>query len=273
MRVFAGPCVIENEVLALHVARHLAAVAGRVGVEIVYKSSFDKANRSSAASPRGPGLERGLEILAEVKALTGLRVVTEVHETAQVEPAARVADILQVPAFLCRQTDLLQAAVRSGRPVLVKKGQFMAPRDMENIVAKAEAAMGGARLPYDALLLCERGSSFGYNDLVVDMRGLEILRGLGHPVIFDATHAAQRPGGDGHCSGGDRAMVPVLARAAAAAGIDGLFIETHPDPARAQSDAATAWPLAEFEALIKDVLAIHRLVNRAGIAGAVAAAE
>jgi 2-dehydro-3-deoxyphosphooctonate aldolase (KDO 8-P synthase) len=273
MRVFAGPCVIENEVQALHVARHLAGVAARAGVEIVYKSSFDKANRSSPLSPRGPGLERGLAILAEVKALTGLRVLTDVHETTQVEPAAQVADILQVPAFLCRQTDLLQAAIRSGRPVLVKKGQFMAPRDMANIVAKAEAALGGAPLAYDSLLLCERGTSFGYNDLVVDMRGLEIMRGLGHPVIFDATHAAQRPGGDRHCSGGDRAMVPVLARAAAAAGIDGLFVETHPDPARAQSDAATAWPLAEFEGLIEDVLAIHRLVTRSGLAGVAAAAE
>jgi 2-dehydro-3-deoxyphosphooctonate aldolase (KDO 8-P synthase) len=274
MRVFAGPCVIENEVQALHVARHLAAAAGRLGVEIVYKSSFDKANRSSAASARGPGLERGLEILAEVKALTGLRVLTDVHETAQVERAAEVVDILQVPAFLCRQTDLLQAAVRTGRPVLVKKGQFVSPRDMKNIVAKAQAAFGGASLPYESLMLCERGTSFGYNDLVVDMRSLEIMRGFGHPVIFDATHAAQRPGADGHCSGGDRAMVPVLARAAAAVGIDGLFVETHPDPARAQSDAATAWPLAEFELLIEDVLAIHRLVSESGgNAGAVAAAE
>jgi 2-dehydro-3-deoxyphosphooctonate aldolase (KDO 8-P synthase) len=275
MLVFAGPCVIESEVQAVHVARHLAAVAGRLGVEIVYKSSFDKANRSSAASPRGPGMERGLEILAEVKALTGLRVLTDIHETTQAAPVAQVADILQIPAFLCRQTDLLQAAVQTGRPVLVKKGQFMSPRDMKNIVAKAQAALGGAPLPYESLMLCERGTSFGYNELVVDMRSLEIMRQFGHPVVFDATHAAQRPGGEGHSSGGDRSLIPALARAAAAVGIDGLFLETHPDPARALSDPATAWPLAEFGPLIEDVLAIHRLVRQSGDAtpGALAAAE
>jgi 2-dehydro-3-deoxyphosphooctonate aldolase (KDO 8-P synthase) len=275
MLVFAGPCVIESEVQALHVARHLAAVAGRAGVEIVYKSSFDKANRSSAASPRGPGMERGLEILAEVKALTGLRVLTDIHETAQAGPVSEVADILQIPAFLCRQTDLLQAAVQTGRPVLVKKGQFMSPHDMKNIVVKAEAALGGAALPYESLMLCERGTSFGYNELVVDMRSLEIMRQFGHPIVFDATHAVQRPGAQGQSSGGDRALIPALARAAAAVGIDGLFLETHPDPARALSDPATAWPLAEFEALIEDVLAIHRLVRRSGDAnpGALAAAE
>jgi 2-dehydro-3-deoxyphosphooctonate aldolase (KDO 8-P synthase) len=275
MLVFAGPCVIESEVQALHVARHLAAVAGRAGVEIVYKSSFDKANRSSAASPRGPGMERGLEILAEVKTLTGLRVLTDIHETAQAGPVSEVADILQIPAFLCRQTDLLQAAVQTGRPVLVKKGQFMSPHDMKNIVVKAEAALGGAALPYESLMLCERGTSFGYNELVVDMRSLEIMRQFGHPIVFDATHAVQRPGAQGQSSGGDRALIPALARAAAAVGIDGLFLETHPDPARALSDPATAWPLAEFEALIEDVLAIHRLVRRSGDAnpGALAAAE
>jgi 2-dehydro-3-deoxyphosphooctonate aldolase (KDO 8-P synthase) len=275
MLVFAGPCVIESEVQALHVARHLAAVAGRGGVEIVYKSSFDKANRSSAASPRGPGMERGLEILAEVKTLTGLRVLTDIHETAQAGPVSEVADILQIPAFLCRQTDLLQAAVQTGRPVLVKKGQFMSPHDMKNIVVKAEAALGGAALPYESLMLCERGTSFGYNELVVDMRSLEIMRQFGHPIVFDATHAVQRPGAQGQSSGGDRALIPALARAAAAVGIDGLFLETHPDPARALSDPATAWPLAEFEALIEDVLAIHRLVRRSGDAnpGALAAAE
>jgi 2-dehydro-3-deoxyphosphooctonate aldolase (KDO 8-P synthase) len=275
MLVFAGPCVIESEVQALHVARHLAAVAGRAGVEIVYKSSFDKANRSSAASPRGPGMERGLEILAEVKTLTGLRVLTDIHETAQAGPVSEVADILQIPAILCRQTDLLQAAVQTGRPVLVKKGQFMSPHDMKNIVVKAEAALGGAALPYESLMLCERGTSFGYNELVVDMRSLEIMRQFGHPIVFDATHAVQRPGAQGQSSGGDRALIPALARAAAAVGIDGLFLETHPDPARALSDPATAWPLAEFEALIEDVLAIHRLVRRSGDAnpGALAAAE
>jgi 2-dehydro-3-deoxyphosphooctonate aldolase (KDO 8-P synthase) len=275
MLVFAGPCVIESEVQALHVARHLAAVAGRAGVEIVYKSSFDKANRSSAASPRGPGMERGLEILAEVKTLTGLRVLTDIHETAQAGPVSEVADILQIPAFLCRQTDLLQAAVQTGRPVLVKKGQFMSPHDMKNIVVKAEAALGGAALPYESLMLCERGTSFGYNELVVDMRSLEIMRQFGHPIVFDATHAVLRPGAQGQSSGGDRALIPALARAAAAVGIDGLFLETHPDPARALSDPATAWPLAEFEALIEDVLAIHRLVRRSGDAnpGALAAAE
>ena len=261
MQVFAGPCVIEDRDHAILVASELAKIAERLDLEITYKSSFDKANRSSALSARGPGLEEGLAILAEVKAETGLRVLTDIHETDQAAAAAEIVDILQIPAFLCRQTDLLQAAVRTGRPVLVKKGQFLSAHDMGNIVGKAHSAMEGAELPLDRLLLCERGTSFGYNELIVDMRSLEVMRRFGHPVIFDATHAVQRPGALGQASGGDREMVPVLARAAAAAGIDGLFIETHPDPRNAKSDAATVWPLDRLEHLLRDITAIDRLLR------------
>lgn len=256
MLIIAGPCVIESATQAIQIARRLAEMAGRLGVEIVYKSSFDKANRSSSLSPRGPGLETGLAILGEVQTMTGLRVITDVHECEQVEAVAEVSDIIQIPAFLCRQTDLVQAAVRTGKPVMIKKGQFLSPQEMGNIVAKAQAAAPTGILDPQSLMLCERGTSFGYGDLVVDMRSLEIMRDLGFPVIFDATHSVQRPGARGHSSGGDRQLVPALARAAAAVGIDGLFIETHPDPERALSDPATMWPLDQLEGLLEQVLAV-----------------
>lgn len=267
MKIFAGPCVIESETQAVFVAQKLAAMGSRLGVEIIYKSSFDKANRSSEKSARGPGLEDGLAILAEIKAVTGLRIITDIHEADQAEIVAQTADIIQIPAFLCRQTDLLQAAVRTGRPVLVKKGQFLSPQEMAAIVGKAKAAAPNGELGPQSLMLCERGTSFGYNDLVVDMRSLEIMRGFGFPVIFDATHSVQRPGANisetGETqSGGNRQMIPALARAAAAVGIDGLFIETHPDPENAKSDAASVWPLGDLEQLLSDVLAIDRTIRR-----------
>lgn len=256
MHFILGPCVIESELHALGVARRLASLGRKLGVELTYKSSFDKANRSSASSPRGPGLEDGLAILAEVKGECGLPILTDVHECAQVDRVAEVADIIQIPAFLCRQTDLLQAAIATGKQVLVKKGQFMSPAEMAGVVEKARSAAPGGYLPEHGLLLCERGTSFGYNELVVDMRGLAQMAELGHPVVFDCTHSVQRPGANGKTSGGDREMVPVLARAAAAVGVDAMFIETHPDPARAHSDAATAWPLDRLESLMLEILAI-----------------
>lgn len=258
MFVIAGPCVIESDEHALRTAEALAAIAGRLGIRLIYKSSFDKANRSSGASPRGPGLDRGLEILARVRSTTGLEVLTDVHETAQIPAVAQAVDVLQVPAFLSRQTDLIQAAVASGKPVNVKKGQFMAPEDMAHVVAKAAAALPAGTSVSERLWLCERGTSFGYRDLVTDMRGLEIMRGLGCPVVFDASHAVQQPGANGQTSGGQRALIPVLTRAAVAAGIDGLFIETHPDPDQALSDAATVWPLDRLEALLAGLLAIDK---------------
>jgi 2-dehydro-3-deoxyphosphooctonate aldolase (KDO 8-P synthase) len=256
MFVIAGPCVIESEEHALRTADALAAIAARLAVRLIYKSSFDKANRSSAASPRGPGLQQGLEILAKVRAATGLEVLTDIHETAQVEAVAEAVDVLQVPAFLSRQTDLIQSAIATGKPVNVKKGQFMAPGDMDHVVAKAAAVLPVGAAIGQHLWLCERGTSFGYRDLVADMRGLEVMRGFGCPVVFDASHAVQQPGAAGQTSGGQRELIPVLARAAVAAGIDGLFIETHPDPANAWSDAATVWPLERLEALLAGLLAI-----------------
>lgn len=261
MRFFVGPCVIESEIHAIGIGLKLADMAARLGVEVTFKASFDKANRSSARSPRGPGLGRGLDILQRVRQETGLRILTDVHETEQVSAAASAVDVLQIPAFLCRQTDLLQAAVTSGRPVLVKKGQFMSPAEMANVVDKARAAVPHGELPRERLMLCERGTTFGYNDLVVDMRGLVQMREFGHPVVFDATHAVQRPGAAGLSSGGDREMVPALARAAAAVGVDAIFIETHPDPARALSDSATVWPLDRLEPLLAELIAIDRLIH------------
>jgi 2-dehydro-3-deoxyphosphooctonate aldolase (KDO 8-P synthase) len=256
MFVIAGPCVIESEDHALRTAEVLAGIAGRLGLRLIYKSSFDKANRSSAVSPRGPGLDQGLAILSKVRAATGLEVLTDVHETAQIAAVAQAVDVLQVPAFLSRQTDLIQAAVRAGKPVQVKKGQFMAPEDMAHVVAKAAAVLPASAAPGEHLWLCERGTSFGYRDLVADMRGLEVMRSYGCPVVFDASHAVQQPGAAGQTSGGQRHLIPVLARAAVAAGIDGLFIETHPDPAKALSDAATVWPLDRLEAMLAGLLAI-----------------
>ncbi|MBR0056241.1 MAG: 3-deoxy-8-phosphooctulonate synthase [Kiritimatiellae bacterium] len=251
----AGPCVIESRDGCLAIARALAAISARLNAPIVFKASFDKANRSSIASFRGPGLARGLEILREVKDATGLPVVTDIHEPHQAAPAAKVADILQIPAFLCRQTDLLLAAGETGAAVNVNKAQFMAPEDMADVVAKIQST-GNRRI-----ILTERGSSFGYHNLVADMRSLPIMRDLGCPVVFDATHSVQRPGADGGSSGGDGKWAPLLARAAVAAGCDGVFMETHPNPPEALSDKANAIPLAQIETLLAKLLAIHEIAN------------
>lgn len=254
--LIAGPCVIESARQCHALAARLKAIAAQAGLPLVFKASFDKANRTSAASYRGPGIEKGLAILAEVKARHGVAILTDIHEAHQAAPVAEVADILQIPAFLCRQTDLIQAAARTGRVVNIKKGQFMAPDDMGNAVEKAAAA--GA----SGVILTERGTSFGYHNLVVDMRSLAILRRLGWPVVFDATHSVQLPGGAGTHSGGQREFVPVLARAAAAVGIDGLFVEVASDPAKARSDAANSLPVRELPALLRVVKAIGECVIR-----------
>ena len=252
----AGPCVIESRECCLLIARELKAAAGRLGARLVFKASFDKANRTSIDSFRGPGLEKGLEILAEVKEAFGLPILTDIHEPGQAAPAARVADILQIPAFLCRQTDLLVAAGETGAAVNVKKAQFLAPEDMANVVGKIEST-GNRRI-----VLTERGASFGYHNLVVDFRSLPIMRQLGYPVVFDATHSVQRPGGNGTSTGGDREFAPLLARAAVAAGCDGVFTETHYNVAEALSDKANAIPLSEIEPLWDVLLKINALVNR-----------
>ena len=251
--VIAGPCVIESEKLVLQTAETLAGACAELGLPFIFKASFDKANRTAGDSFRGPGLQRGLAILAKVKRRFGVPVLTDVHEVGQCKPAAEVCDALQIPAFLCRQTDLIQAAARTGRCVNLKKGQFLSPWDMRHAIAKVEAA-GGKNI-----LVTERGNSFGYGNLVVDMRSLAILRELGWPVVFDATHSVQMPGAGpaGKVTGGDRRMVPVLARAAVAAGCDGIFFETHPAPARARSDAASQFPLARARALLETLRAIH----------------
>lgn len=258
--VIAGPCVIESEALALSVAERLRCIAGRLGLFLIYKSSFDKANRSSSASFRGPGMEEGLRILEKVRAETGLPVLTDIHTPEQARGAAQVVDVIQTPAFLARQTDLIEAAVETGIPVNIKKAQFMAPADMKQVVAKAKAAAERAGVEIDNVALTERGTSFGYNNLVVDMRGLSIMAQNGCPVVFDATHSVQQPGGLGDRSGGDRTFVPLLARAATAAGVDGLFMETHPDPDKALSDGPNAWPLDRMEALLGDLLRIRAAV-------------
>ena len=254
--LIAGPCVLESRAHALETAGALKAIATRLGVGLVYKSSFDKANRTSAASARGLGLAEALPIFAEVRESVGLPVITDVHEPEQCAPAAEAVDILQIPAFLCRQTDLLLAAAATGKPVNVKKGQFLAPWDMKNVVAKVV----GAGNPN--VLVTERGVSFGYNTLVSDMRALPILAETGAPVIFDATHSVQQPGGQGERSGGERRFVPVLARAAIAVGVAGLFIETHQDPDKAPSDGPNMMPLKELEPLLAELIAIDRLVKR-----------
>ncbi len=253
--VIAGPCVIESERHAVDVGAQLAAIADRLQLLLIYKSSFDKANRTSGAGFRGPGIDAGLRILEKVRAETGLPVLTDVHEASQVAAVAQVVDILQTPAFLARQTDLIEAVAASGRIVNIKKAQFMAPADMIHVAAKARAAAKAAGGNGDNIMLCERGTSFGYNNLVNDMRGLEIMRETGCPVIFDATHSAQLPGGRGFMSGGDRRFVPLLARAAVAAGVAGVFLETHPDPENARSDSATVWPLDRLEPLLAQLLA------------------
>jgi 2-dehydro-3-deoxyphosphooctonate aldolase (KDO 8-P synthase) len=256
-----GPCVIESHDLTLRIAETLAGLGGRLGLPLVFKASFDKANRTSGKSFRGPGLREGLRTLAAVKQRTGLPVTTDVHEVQQVGPVAEVCDLLQVPAFLARQTDLVQAAGRSGRAVNVKKGQFMAPWDMRHVVSKM-AEVGNARL-----LLTERGASFGYNTLVSDMRSIPWMQDLGRPVIFDATHSVQMPGGAGDCSGGDRCMVPPLARAAVAAGADGLFLETHPRPDEALSDGPNAIALDDLPALVACCLRLRQALAEAPAEG------
>jgi len=256
--LIAGPCVIESEPLALDTAGRLKEITGRLGIPFIYKSSFDKANRSSHQSYRGPGLEEGLKILARVKAEIGVPVLTDVHEYTPLAEVAAVADVLQTPAFLCRQTDFIQNVAHQGKPVNIKKGQFLAPWDMRNVVAKARMAGN------DHLMVCERGASFGYNNLVSDMRGLAVMRATGCPVVFDATHSVQLPGGQGHASGGQREFVPVLARAAVAAGIAGLFMETHPDPDHALSDGPNAWPLDRMEPLLATLKALDDVVKQRG---------
>ena len=249
--LIAGPCVLESDALTVSIAKHLVGLTADLGIPLIFKASFDKANRTSGKSFRGPGLTQGLKILAGIKKRFGCRVLTDIHDATQVKTAARVIDILQIPAFLCRQTDLLLAAAGSGRAVNVKKGQFLAPEDVDNIAAKLVAA--GCRDYY----ITERGTTFGYHNLVVDMRSLALMRRAGHRVVFDATHSVQRPGGQGTSTGGDRTMAPVLARAAMAAGIDGLFIETHPQPDQSPSDGPNMIPLAQMEALLRTLKAIH----------------
>jgi 2-dehydro-3-deoxyphosphooctonate aldolase (KDO 8-P synthase) len=264
--VVAGPCVIESADHALGVAQELARIGDRLDLQLVFKSSFDKANRTAGTSPRGPGLDEGLAILARVRAETGLPVLTDVHETVQVPAVAEVADIVQIPAFLSRQTDLLRAAAATGRVVNIKKGQFMAADDMVHAAAKVGDALPPGCAVEDHVMLTERGTSFGYHDLIVDMRSLGKMRATGLVTLFDASHSVQSPGGANGKSGGAREWIPLLSRAAAAAGISGLFIETHPDPANAWSDSATVWPLDRLEALLADVARIHDLVRAAGMA-------
>ena len=259
--VIAGPCVIESEKHTLTVAEDLARTAEKLGCLLIFKSSFDKANRSSDKSYRGPGMDEGLKILEKVRAETGLPVLTDVHEREQVAAVAQVADVLQTPAFLARQTDFIAAVAASGKPVNIKKAQFMAPADMAQVVAKARNAATAANKNPDAFMLCDRGTSFGYNTLVSDMRGLAIMAETGCPVVFDATHSVQQPGGLGERSGGQREYVPLLARAAVAAGVAGLFMETHPDPDNAYSDGPNALPLKDFEPLVAQLLAIDALVK------------
>jgi 2-dehydro-3-deoxyphosphooctonate aldolase (KDO 8-P synthase) len=262
--LIAGPCVIESRQMALDTAGHLKAITGELGIPFIYKSSFDKANRSSGTSFRGLGMEKGLEILAEVKKEIGVPVLTDIHEIDEVKPVAAIVDVLQTPAFLCRQTDFIHACAQSGKPVNIKKGQFLAPNDMKNVIDKARAAAREAGLPQDNFMACERGVSFGYNNLVSDMRSLAIMRETGCPVVFDATHSVQLPGGQGTTSGGQREFVPVLARAAVAVGIAGLFMETHPNPAEAKSDGPNAVPLSRMKQLLATLMELDRVVKRAG---------
>lgn len=256
--LIAGPCVIESEMLAQETAGALKEMAAQLGIPFIYKSSFDKANRSSGSSFRGPGLEQGLAILERVKQIIGVPVLTDVHEDTPLNEVAAVVDVLQTPAFLCRQTNFIQNVARQGKPVNIKKGQFLAPWDMAHVVEKARAVGN------EHIMVCERGASFGYNNLVSDMRSLAVMRQTGAPVVFDATHSVQLPGGQGACSGGQREFVPVLARAAVAAGIAGLFMETHPDPAKALSDGPNAWPLDQMADLLHTLVEIDRLVKAAG---------
>jgi len=259
--LIAGPCVIESEQSALDIAGELKAITGALNIPFIYKSSFDKANRSSGSSFRGLGMEKGLEILAKVKREIGVPVLTDVHDINEIAEVAKVVDVLQTPAFLCRQTDFIRACAQSGKPVNFKKGQFLSPHEMLNVIEKARAAAKEANLP-DQFMVCERGASFGYNNLVSDMRSLAIMREVNAPVVFDATHSVQLPGGQGNTSGGQREFVPVLARAAVAVGISGLFMETHPDPAKALSDGPNAVPLNRMKELLESLVAIDTVVKK-----------
>ena len=262
--LIAGTCVIESRQMALDTAGTLKEITSALGIPFIYKSSFDKANRSSGKSFRGPGMDKGLEILADVRKEIGVPVLTDVHDEEMIPQVASVVDVLQTPAFLCRQTDFINACARSGKPVNIKKGQFLAPGDMKNVIDKARAAAREAGLPEDNFMACERGASFGYNNLVSDMRSLAIMRESNCPVVFDATHSVQLPGGQGTSSGGQREHVPVLSRAAVAAGVAGLFMETHPDPANAMSDGPNAVPLGRMKELLTTLVEIDRIVKQAG---------
>jgi len=259
--LIAGPCVIESRELQVETAGRLKEICARLGVPFIFKSSYDKAHRSSGKSFRGPGMERGLEILAKVRKTLDVPVLTDVHEKDEVKQVAAVVDVLQTPAFLCRQTDFIQAAASAGKPVNIKKGQFLSPQEMKNVVDKAREASGR-----DNILVCERGFSFGYGNLVSDMRSHAIMRSTGCPVVFDATHSVQLPGGQGTASGGQREFIPVLARAAVATGISGLFMETHPNPEKALSDGPNAWPLNLMQPLLETLAELDRLVKKAGFA-------
>ena len=262
--LIAGPCVIESEQMALDTAGRLKEITASLGIPFIYKSSFDKANRSSGSSFRGLGMEKGLEILANDKKQIGVPVLTDIHAIDELVPVSAVVDVLQTPAFLCRQTDFIRACAQSGKPVNIKKGQFLAPHDMKNVIDKAREAAAEAGLATDQFMACERGASFGYNNLVSDMRSLAILRETGCPVVFDATHSVQLPGGQGTTSGGQREFVPVLARAAVGVGIAGLFMETHPDPAHAMSDGPNAVPLHRIKELLATLVDIDRIVKKNG---------
>ena len=256
--LIAGPCVVESEQLQLDAAGRLKEITGKLGIPFIFKSSFDKANRTSSKSFRGLGMEEGLRILGEVKKQVGVPVLTDVHEYTPFDEVAEVVDVLQTPAFLCRQTDFIQKVARVGKPVNIKKGQFLSPWDMKNVVEKARAVGN------DQILVCERGASFGYNNLVSDMRSLSVMRETGCPVVFDATHSVQLPGGQGTKSGGQREFVPVLARAAVAVGVSGVFMETHPDPDKALSDGPNAWPLGKMEALLETLQELDAVTKRNG---------
>ena len=258
--LIAGPCVIESEQMAIDTAGQLKEICASIGIPFIYKSSYDKANRSSNKTFRGFGISEGLRILSEVRSQIGVPILTDVHTEDQVAEVASVVDVLQTPAFLCRQTDFITAVATCGKPVNIKKGQFLAPGDMKQVVQKAIEANGGA----DTIMVCERGTSFGYNTLVSDMRGLAIMRKTNCPVVFDATHSVQQPGGQGDKSGGQREHVPVLARAAVASGIAGLFMETHPDPSKALSDGPNAWPLGKMKDLLAVLVDLDKVVKKAG---------
>jgi len=262
--LIAGTCVIESHQMALDTAGTLKEITDALGIHFIYKSSFDKANRSSGTSFRGLGMEKGLEILADVRKQIGVPVLTDIHDIDEIAPVAAVVDVLQTPAFLCRQTDFISACAQSGKPVNIKKGQFLAPHDMKNVIDKARAAARAAGLPEDNFMACERGASFGYNNLVSDMRSLAIMRETGCPVVFDATHSVQLPGGQGTSSGGQREFVPVLARAAIAVGVAGVFMETHPNPAEAKSDGPNAVPLARMKELLETMIDLDRVVKKNG---------